>query len=105
MGSPTGRRGIKSKIITTSGIVTAVDAAGLLWGVALYTAAADSKIEIKDGATGGTVLLTVAQDASIEGNVSTKHVMFTKPVVGVTDLFATIAGVGATAEVFYEELE
>lgn len=96
--------GILSKVITSSGVVTTAGKTGLLWGVSLYTAAADSKIIIEDGGSGGTALLTVAGDGTNDAT-SSKSVMFAKPVVGVTDLYATISGAGATAEVFYEEIE
>jgi len=96
--------GIKSKAITSSGVVTTAGKTGLLYGVCLYTAAADSSILIEDGGTGGTELLKVAGDATNDAT-STKSVIFSTPIVGDTDLYATIAGAGATANVFYKEIE
>jgi len=99
---------ILSKQISSSATVTTAGKTGLLYGVNLQVATAESSVIIENGGAGGTEIVKLAIDASVGSSQfinSSRSIMFKEPVICTTDIYATIAGTGAVANVFYKEIE
>jgi hypothetical protein len=75
-------------ILTASGVVTAANCAGLLYGAVINNAGTAGTVTFRDGGSGGTILYTV--DVAAKTNVS---VEFKKPIRFMTDIYATLSQV------------
>lgn len=75
-------------ILTASGVVTAANCAGLLYGAVINNAGAAGTVAFRDGGSGGTILYTV--DVPTKTNVT---VEFKKPIRFMTDIYATLTAV------------
>lgn len=91
--------------ITETGIVTVANKAGLLFGYTLKVGSDATSVLFKSGGTGGTILV---QDFNIgvtaAGDV-TKTIILDPPVVFPVDIFATLAGTGATVVAYFKQIE
>ena len=98
--------GALSKALTSSGVVTTAGKTGLLYGANLAVTTNDSSLIVENGGSGGTAVLTIKIEGSgVAGANSSKAVIFKKPIICPTDIYGTLAGTGATAEVYYEQIE
>lgn len=97
-------RGIVSLKITASGTITTASKAGLLYGYVLKGGTTASSIVLNNGGSGGTVLwedFIKAQTAAGDDGIK---MFFDPPIVFSTDIYATLAGTGATACIAYKEI-
>jgi hypothetical protein len=98
-------KGLKSKKLTTTGVISTAGKPAILWGYNLVVGTTDSKVIFKNGGTGGT---DTWNGTSVKGTAVgdvTKSEHFSKGVIFSTDLFGTLSGTGAYVYVIYEELE
>ena len=98
-------KGLKSKLISSSGVVTTAGKSGLLWGYNLIGGTTGSKVIFENGGSGGTAtwVATTLAGTAVGDVTASEH--FTKPVVFTTDIYATISGTGAYVYIIYEEIE
>ena len=99
-------KGLKSKKITSSAVVTTAGKAGILWGYTLIGGTAGStKALFKNGGSSGTDTWAITAVAGTAAGDVTKERDFTKGVVFTTDIYCTLSGTGAYVYVTYEEVE
>jgi hypothetical protein len=89
---------------TSSGTITTANVPGLLYAVILRSGTTASKIELRNGGSGGTILATISYVATTAVGDEIRGISFPEPVAFSTDIYATIAGTGAEAYVFYKQL-
>ena len=92
-----------SKKITADVAVTAVGKKGKVYALTLNSGTADSKITLKDGATGGTEKWALALNGTTAAGETSESVSFPGGLSFDTDVFADITGTAAVAWVMYEE--
>ena len=86
--------------ISSSNVVTAGPT--LVWAITLRSGTSASKVELRDGGSGGTLLWAISFAATtIVGDVTVSKT-FAKPLIFSTSCYATLAGTGALAYVAYE---
>lgn len=93
------------KKIATSGVVTTVGKAGILWGFKLIGGTTASKALFENGGSGGTDTWAGTTIANTAIGDTTDTQDFTIGVVFTEDIFCTLSGTGAFVYVSYEELE
>ena len=93
-----------SKKLTSTGVVTTAGESGLAYGVILIGGTDDSKIILKNGATGGTDTVALTTDGGTNIGDNMNVVMFPVPVWFSTDIYGTLSGTGAYAYVLYAEV-
>jgi hypothetical protein len=98
-------KGLKSKKITSTAVVTTAGKSGLLWGYNLIGGTTGSKAIFKNGGTSGTDTWagTTLAGTAVGDVTASEH--FSQPVVFSTDLYCTLSGTGAYVYVIYEEIE
>lgn len=101
--NPLGQ-GVSSKEITASAVVTTAGSAGLLYGITLNSGTTASSIIIKNGGSSGTNIWKLTLIATTAAGDQTTSITFPVPIVCSTDIYATLAGTGATAYVQYKQL-
>ena len=97
-------RGVTAKRLTSSGVVTTAGAAGLLYGAILKGGTTASSLLLEDGGSGGGGLCELSLVAQTAVGDDMKLITFSDPVVFPTDIFATIAGTGAVAYIYFREI-
>jgi hypothetical protein len=90
---------------TSSATITTASTPGLLYGVSLFVTTAASSVTILNGGSGGTEVIKIAIDGSVAANANqSRTVNFPDPVLCSTDIYCTLSGSGATADVYYKQL-
>lgn len=98
-------RGILKKRITSSAVITTAGKTGLLYGLSLIGGTTISKLQLKDGGSGGTIGAELSLIAQTVVGDDMKDIMFPAPVVFTTDIYGTISGTNAVGYVYYREIE
>jgi hypothetical protein len=98
-------KGLKSKKVTSSAVVTTAGKSGLLWGYNLIGGTTGSKAIFENGGSGGADTWTATTLAGTAVGDVTVSEHFSKPVVFTEDIFCTLSGTGAFIYVIYEEIE
>lgn len=93
-----------SKKITADAAITGVEKKGRVYALTLNSGTTDSKITLKDGATGGTEKWALALDGTTSVGETSESISFPGGLDFDIDVFADIAGTNAVAWVMYEEL-
>lgn len=96
---------VKPKLISASAVITTAGKTGLLYAITLLSGTTDSKITIKDGGASGTVIWELSLNGTTAAGETTESIAFNYPIIGVTDLYAVLAGTDAVAYVAYKEIE
>lgn len=98
-------QGVTAKKITSSAIVTTANKTGLLYGMILIGGTTLSKLQLKNGGSGGGILAELNVKLQTAVGDDMKFITFPDPVVFSTDIYATISGTGAVGYVYYREIE
>lgn len=93
-----------SGVKTGDGIITTAGKAGLLYGYQFGVGTTASSVLLKNGGTGGTILVQDKNVAVTAAGDVTKTVVFNTPIVFSTDIFLDIGGTDAFCTVFYKEI-
>ena len=100
------RQGITSSgVKTEDGVITTAGKAGLLYGYNFKVGTSASSFLLKDGGSGGTILVQDFNVAVTAAGDVTKTVIFPEPIVFATDIFLDIGGTNATGVVFYKQID
>jgi hypothetical protein len=87
---------IRSSGSIAVGTATVTPGRATLYGVELNGGSAASSVIVQDGGAGGAVIITVLCVAT-----DSKFVYFPTGIRHKTDLFVTVAGTAATANIFF----
>lgn len=89
---------------TSSGVITTAGSPGLLYAAILRSGTAASRIDIRNGGSGGTILATLSYVATTGAGDQTVIATFDEPVSFSTDIYLSISGTAAEGFVFYKQL-
>lgn len=89
---------------TSSGTITTANSPGLLYGVIMRSGTGASKIDIRNGGSGGTILATMSHVATTGAGDQCDYFTPVEPIQFSTDIYLSIAGTATEVFVFYKQL-
>ena len=98
-------QGILSSGVKTSDVtITTANKAGLLFGYTFGVGTSASSVLLRNGGSGGTILVQDKNVAVTAAGDVTKTVIFDTPIVFSTDIFLDIGGTDAFCSVYYKQI-